>query len=456
MHSDLMNKWLKSKKPALLNNLRLCLKESPFVPKTPLCIQCGQAEVYFLKADDNKTYILKRFHGNNCPDSTYIEAIASLLPPYKPFLCGTQRQVLRKSSLKHAAECFYSPELAAYLEKTILMPKTAGQDWNSLNEQLRNRKVTVSRNGRLALCNNLAQIIKSMEKHQISHRDLSAGNVFLDKATLEVALIDFDSLYHPRLVMPSTTKIGSEGYIAPFVRPESSKQTFCTIADRFALAILCVEFLILGQDSPFSHDGGLFQQKDLYNRTGKTILYAEKKLQREFPEALKLFQKAIRCHSFAGCPRPEDWIAISLANGHFPTVNSLSEVKLELPKPIQITPSLVLPEDPWKNMKGELNNGNLQPSVNQHHSSALGGHRHFDLDDFIKTQQLSLENSNHQTPDILLQPDSFRMPGAFQKNLSFLPGQGLSGKDFSCFNVPVPVELSNFPYHHPVIQTKKP
>jgi serine/threonine protein kinase len=197
MHSDLMNKWLKSKKPALLNNLRLCLKESPFVPKTPLCIQCGQAEVFFLKADDNKTYILKRFHGNNCPDSTYIEAIASLLPPYKPFQCGTQRQVLRKSSLKHAVGCFYSPELAAYLEKTILMPKTAGQDWNSLNEQQRNRKVTVSRNGRLALCNNLAQIIKSMEKHQVSHRDLSAGNVFLDKATLEVALIDFDSLYHP-------------------------------------------------------------------------------------------------------------------------------------------------------------------------------------------------------------------------------------------------------------------
>jgi hypothetical protein len=107
-------------------------------------------------------------------------------------------------------------------------------------------------------------------------------------------------------------------------------------------------------------------------------------------------------------------------------------------------------------MKGELNYGNLKPSVNQHHSSALGGHRHFDLDDFIKTQQLSLENSNHHTPDILLQPDSCRMPGAFQKILPLLPGQGLFGKDFARFNVPVPVDLSNFPYHHPVIQTKKP
>ncbi|MEN6307700.1 MAG: serine/threonine-protein kinase [Anaerohalosphaeraceae bacterium] len=412
--------------------------------------------MFFLKADDNKPYILKHFHGNNCPDSTYIEAIASLLPSYKPFQCGTQRQVLGKSSLKQAAGCFYSPELAAYLEKTILMPKTAGQDWNSLNEQLRNRKVTVSRNGRLALCNNLAQIIKTMEKHQVSHRDLSAGNVFLDKATLEVALIDFDSLYHPRLAMPNTTKIGSEGYIAPFIRPECSKQSFCTIADRFALAILCVEFLILDQDSPFSHDGGIFQQKDLYHRTGKTIVYAEKKLQREFPEALPIFQKAIRSHSFSGCPRPEDWIAISLANGHFPAVTSLPEVKLELPKSIRTTPALVLPENPWKNMKGEENYGNPKPSVNQHHSSALCGHRHFDLDDVIKTQQLSLEKPHYQAPDILLRPDSFRMPGTFSKNLPFLPGQDLSGKDFAYFNVPVPVDLSNFPYRHPVIQTKKP
>lgn len=348
MPSEAMNHWFRSRKPAQIENILLKLRPNPILNDMPLSTQQGQAEVFFLKSDDDRMYVLKRFHEGKQPDTAYIKAVSSILPPYKPFLCGTMRKVLNKTSLAKSSKTYFSEKLAAYLKNAVLMPKIEGLDWNCFLEQIRDKKRSLTNNQRLALCNNLAQVVRQLERHKISHRDLSGGNVFIDPSSLEISLIDFDSLYHPSLKMPKATTVGSEGYTASFITPCDAQLTYRPQADRFALTILCTEFLLLNPDSPFSNEGGIFCQDELNKRSGATVKFAQSRLKSGYSRAYKLFQRAIRSNSFNDCPKPDDWIAFSQSSGDFVKISSMPKVALKTPvnrKP----PELALPDDPWKN-----------------------------------------------------------------------------------------------------------
>ena len=245
------------------------------------------------------------------------------------------------------------------------MLQIEGVDWACLTDRLRNSKIDLTETDRIKMCKNLANIVKILEESSISHRDLSNGNIFIDPNTFEISLIDFDSLYYSSLQMPASTTIGSEGYAAPFIDADDATLTFCKQADRFALGILIVEFLLMGKTSPFSHEGGIFNQEDINQRSGKTIAYAEQQLQSKFPGALKLFKAALNSFSFGDCPSPDDWKAFySQAKSVF-SVNDFPEISLRLPQARHAT-TAKMPGNPWIETHGGSKYEFNKESVNKH------------------------------------------------------------------------------------------
>lgn len=372
MSSEVMNKWLKSNRFALIENEPLRPVKHSMLGDSPLSIQQGQAEVFFLENKNNQRKLLKKFYDHKRPDTSYLRTVSSILPKQKAFRCGTERRVLTPVSVQKSPDGYYSSGLADWIKDSVLMPEIQGQDWFSVIEAIRNRQITLEDNQRRLLCLNLVTIGKILEANMISHRDLSGGNIFIDLKTMDIYLIDLDSLYHPSLTIPQGTTIGSDGYTAPFVSMDKPHDSYCPLADRFAMALLCVEFLLINPSSPSYHEGGLFSQKELFQRYGESISYAESKLHQINPGALALFQKASKSRSFHECPPPDDWITICGVPENYLSVNDLPEATLMLPpkKPVVM---ISLPEDPWKNMKGKSIYELFQPSFNRFDTPVCGG-----------------------------------------------------------------------------------
>ena len=303
--------WLHSKKPIELNGIQCFAKEHPIYRGKPLCVQKGQAVALFLYTQHSQEFILKKFLQGKTPDTSYLQNISTVLPQHPSFAAGIERVALSSSDLKKTRGCHYKPSLASWISNTILMPRIQGSGWNVVADAIRDKSIVLTAEQRLMLCRHLIELVQLLKKHGCAHRDLSCGNVFIDTATCEISLIDFDSLYHPKLAMPSTTTCGSEGYTAPFVWEHNTPNTlttWCDMADTFALSVLIVEFLLLDHHAPLAGDGGMFEQEDLRNRSGRTIDIARRKLQATYPSALPLFETVIHSKCYQDCPSPEKWM----------------------------------------------------------------------------------------------------------------------------------------------------
>ena len=195
--------------------------------------------------------------------------------------------------------------------------------------------------------------------------------------------IDFDSLYHPCLTMPQTTTCGTVGYTAPYAWNSDvldAKMTWAPCADRYALALLNTEFLVLQDNAPLSAEGGIFNQDELRSRSGKSIKLAQDILSSDYPQARPLFETAIQSSSFHDCPSPQDWLNFcgstqvkpprlvemeEIQNDHFeqvlkkqrpaaplwpaPPLNEMPSFEQEVPK---VTVAVVtIPPDPWETAK---------------------------------------------------------------------------------------------------------
>ena len=310
MPVDIVDRWLRSGRPACVSGTRLHPVEHRNLQGMPLSIRRGQAEAFPLTDENGTWWILKKFHPGRAPDRRYLEAIQGLLPDGAAFASGTARQVLFPDSLAGEPGCHYTPALAQWLDGTVLMPKIPGSDWATLSDDIRSGNFRLERPHRLALCRSLAGLVEDLEQNDCAHRDFSSGNVFITVKHCTVSLIDFDSLYHPTLPMPEETTCGTEGYAAPFGWQNGivdARRSWCPFADRFALAILNTEFLVLGERAPLAGEGGIFPQDQLCARSGQALDLAFSELRAQYPSALPLFEAAIRSRTFENCPSSEDW-----------------------------------------------------------------------------------------------------------------------------------------------------
>jgi serine/threonine protein kinase len=301
--------WLRSGERASLDSLELIPLSYPGLANMPISLQRGQATAYVLADRQNRGWILKKFLPGRDPEIAYIHAIRTLVPPRTGFESGSQRRILSSHAVGHG---FGTPEFTQWIEKTILMPRAGGVDWADLGDALRDGTIILGDEARAAICRSLVSHVRVLESAGISHRDLSITNLFIDPATWTVHLIDWDALYHPSLALPSNTTVGTPGYTAPFVMTaagEDARKSWCPHADRFAMALLCAEFLILDHGSELTHDGGLFEQSDLYARSGRTIRQVLLALTARYPAIGRLLHRALRAETFVGCPSPDEWLA---------------------------------------------------------------------------------------------------------------------------------------------------
>ncbi len=301
--------WLHSGEAASLDGIELVPMPHPDLASVPVSIARGQATAYVLEDRQSCGWILKKFSTGRDPELTYIHAIRSLVPQGTGFESGSQRRVL---SPRLVGRGFSTPGFIQWIDKTILMPRVGGMDWLGLTDSICAGTITLGEEPRIAMCRRLVGRVRALEHSGVSHRDLSITNVFIDPATWDVHLIDWDALYHPSLALPSNTIVGTAGYTAPFVMTtagEDAQMSWCPHADRFAMALLCTEFLMLDQGSDLTHDGGLFEQRDLYARRGRTVRKVLTDLTLRYPPIGRLVHRALSAETFSACPSPDEWLA---------------------------------------------------------------------------------------------------------------------------------------------------
>ena len=388
MSTELINKWLTTGLYARIDQQLLRPIEHKLLHGKPLCCSKGQADVIFLVDDNGTWWILKKFHSRCSLDVDYLEKIASLLPDDQGLLCGKQRKILPKDCLSSSPNLHYDPGLNTWLEGTIIMPRIEGLDWSTLADELRSGNIHLDKMQRLTLCRNLTQLIELLEQNQCCHRDLSCGNVFIDTDTWQVSLIDFDSLYHTSLLMPGATTCGTSGYAAPYIWTTAgmdARISWQLHADRFALCLLIVEFLLVEKSSKATGEGGIFEQDELKNSDGKELKVIIDTLKTKNPQAATYLEQTIKSKGFSQCPSPQDWLnffktipglstsmsglkPLSSINPDY-FVNILSKCRpaaplqpipnfKDIPKPVISLPKKMkqpvrpkpvrLPSDPWK------------------------------------------------------------------------------------------------------------
>lgn len=323
MPYNVIDEWLTSGRSAWIGPHRLRPIEHALAKGKPLSSQRGQAEAFFLIDEGGTGWVLKKFRQGCVLASPYLVRIATVLPKNPAFLCGTERQILTPGVLQQTKGFYYSKGLDQWLEGTILMPTVKGFDWAGLADEVREGEIVLEPPLRMTLCHNLARIVELLEAHVCAHRDLSCGNVFIEPGTGEVCLIDFDSLFHPSITMPNATTCGTEGYTAPYAWATGKldpRCTWCEGADRYALALLNVEMLLVDRGTKATSEGGIFQQEELKNRSGKGIDSIVAALETHYPEATPLLLQAIRSHTPADCPPPGAWNSL-FQNAAAPTAD---------------------------------------------------------------------------------------------------------------------------------------
>ena len=385
MSAEIVEHWLASGRNAIINSISLKPIEHNLMEGKPLSSQKGQAEAFFLVDDQGNWWILKKFHGNFDLDPQYLRSVSTLLPNDEGFMCGTKRQILNAGTLWKTWGCYFNRDLSHWLDGTILMPRIDGVDWAGLADDIRDGSVKLDQNLRIALCRSLTELIELLEATQCCHRDLSCGNVFIELQQLRSYLIDFDSLYHPSLTMPRATTCGTTGYTPHHAwngGQLDARQTWCEYADRYALALLNVEFMLVDSNSGVTGEGGLFDQDELRNQRGSGLSAILSRLKTTYPGAVQLLEATIHSSNLADCPSPADWNqffnsvagptvkspsldALGIAKPNFlqnilrrlrpaaplwpaPDLQQMPEKQLIIPKKPQIQlPKVDLPSDPW-------------------------------------------------------------------------------------------------------------
>jgi len=381
---DVMDKWLKSKKFAQVNGVKLKPVKNPIYPDIALSTQKGQSEAFCCVCEAGEQLIVKKFNNGKELNTDYLNSVSALLPRHEAFRAGTNRQILSATMVKRASGYYYTAELSKCLDGTILMPRIDGLDWASVAEEIRQDRIPLDKNMRVKFAINLADLVAILEAHGCCHRDISSGNVFIILTSGMIYLIDFDSLYHPCLTIPKATTCGTAGYSPPFawgIDGLDAKRTWCPYADRYAMAIIIVEFLTLDKGSPLTAEGGMFSQDELCARRGKSLENIRKLLVRNYPQIVQLFDSVINSRDFQTCPSPQDWQqslekifladdikppALNCIKDDYkecfqkiiskvrpaaplwpaPRLSDIPPINLELPKVSSFR--ITLPPDPWK------------------------------------------------------------------------------------------------------------
>jgi len=310
--TEVVDDWLSSNLTARISGLDLKPIPHPILPNSAQCVVKGQASVFFLRQyPHGHTWLLKKFAPSRRPSDLYLEAVTRCLPGGASFFTCTQRRLLTARHLDWRSSEYRDANLAGWLEGTVLMPKVPGSPWASIGDSLRDGEAQMPTEQRLRVSLSLVDGVLRLEAASCAHRDLSSTNVFL-AGGYRIYLIDWDCMYHPQLPFQSNTTAGTMGYIAPFMRVSQgswdASRSWRPCADRFAMAVLIAEFMLIGPDSPPPReDGTLFSQTHLDEPRNPFVEEQVEALRRISRVCGDLLATAVSARSYQACPSPQEW-----------------------------------------------------------------------------------------------------------------------------------------------------
>lgn len=309
---DIANVWLQSGLPASIRGARLTPIIHPRYENLAHREEGEQGEAYHLVQETHKReWILKKFKADRQLEHKHLVAIRSLVPRGISCMAAAKRLILAPEDLKAGDDLYSSPELAQWLQDTVLMPSVPGKSWNEVIVEIRKGVRTIPLFHRVGFAQSLANTVGALEDNGCAHRDLSQHNIFLDLQEYIVYLVDWDSLFHGSLSFHKSTPVGTEGYIAPWVRDKYEKwdarKSWNRKGDRFALAILIAELLLVDKDAPSYYDGALFSQEMYFNPGNPHLLRAREALAGFGESSGDLFYQALTATSYDDCPAPARW-----------------------------------------------------------------------------------------------------------------------------------------------------
>ena len=300
-----IEEWFESGQPAVIAGQQMWPRPHPSL-NVPLEVTQGQAAAYWLDSDDGH-WVLKVFLPARRPQRQYVDEIADCIPRLPVLRCGAERRVLASQDLGTAPGTFASPELAAWLEGTVLMPRLLGQAWGDILVGIADGRTRLTLRERIAVARQLVEAIAILEVLDISHRDLSATNVLVELAgERPIFIIDWDSVFHPSLTFQTNATVGTAGYIAPWLDGDGGR-SWRPHADRFALAICMAEMLSVRQGTALHGDGTLFDQDQL-GRNSMALEATTGALAATSSKLSSLFRTAWGASSFDDCPAASDWL----------------------------------------------------------------------------------------------------------------------------------------------------
>ncbi|GEM_PF-3421285 len=309
---DLMERWLASGGTARISGFDVRPVPHPLLPETVQSVTKGQASVFFLRQEPHgNIWLLKKFSPSKSPSHEYLKAIHRYLPAGPEFFSCTQRRILTVHHVDWRHSEFKSSEFVSWIEGAIFMPKVPGASWSSIADSLRGGESSMTLTRRLRAAVSLTKSVARLEAAGCSHRDISGHNVYIapDDRT---QLIDHDSFFHPELPFQSNTTLGTPGYIAPFLHAPAgswnARLSWRPLADRFPMAVLVAEFLLVGPEHPETHeDGALFSQAHFDDPDHPFMREQVAAIAEKSRACASLFERTIRATSFGECPSPDEW-----------------------------------------------------------------------------------------------------------------------------------------------------
>ena len=187
------------------------------------------------------------------------------------------------------------------LDYAMVMPWIEGDTWFDVLQKRQRLTLDQSR----ALAESMAWVLYALELNQLSHCDLSSGNVIVDPHMDQVNLVDVEDLYSPWLEPPPMLPAGSAGYQH---KESPNGGQWGPVGDRFAGVVLMAEMLGWAHPEVRKAAWGesYFAPDELQKGSPRfdTLLKALKVYHAGFAET---FEQAWRSDRLEDCPPLKTW-----------------------------------------------------------------------------------------------------------------------------------------------------
>lgn len=171
----------------------------------------------------------------------------------------------------------------------------------------------LDRDTRTRLAGHLCCAIRALEKMDIVHGDISAGNIMIgvDGHNEPAAMLcDFDGFYKPGIApLPQSIRpIGTMGYQYPelLYQRNSRHPDIIVKTDRFAMAVMLCELMVWPNKAEDIEDREQLLTDDMIER--RSLDGVPKDLVREWPAGFDLLEHALRAQTIQNMPSPAQWL----------------------------------------------------------------------------------------------------------------------------------------------------